>query len=55
MRIKLGKEHWCENVPKSVETNNDTNIMKQQMEVDRTIADTKPDIITRETDKEMCL
>jgi len=55
MRIRLGKEHWYEHVPKSVETNNDNSIMKQQMETNRTIPDTKPDIIIRETDKGICL
>jgi hypothetical protein len=46
--IKLGKEHWYQQVLKSVETSQEgkvTILWKQHVQTDRTIPSNKPDII----------
>jgi TATA-binding protein-associated factor Taf7 len=52
------KKHWCEHVPKSVETGQGgrvTILWNQQMQTDRTIPNKKPDIIIRDNEKRTCM
>jgi hypothetical protein len=52
--IKLDKKHWYEHVPKSVQTGqggNVTILWNQQVQIDRTIPNNKPDIIIRDNEK----
>jgi len=51
----LDKKHWCEHVPKSVETSQGgkvTILWNQQVQTDRTIPNNKPDIIIRDNERE---
>jgi hypothetical protein len=46
--VQLNKKHWYEHVPKSVETSQGgkvTILRNQQVQIDRTIRNNKPDII----------
>ena len=48
------KKHWCEHVPKSVETSQEgkvTMLWNQQIQTDKTIPNNKPDIIIRDNEK----
>ena len=50
----MGKKHWYEHVPKSVETGqggNVTILWNQYVQTDRTIPNNKPDIIIRDNNK----
>jgi hypothetical protein len=52
--VKLDSELWCEHVPKSIETNQEgkvTMLWNQQVHTDRTIPNSKPDIIIRDNEK----
>jgi len=54
----LDKKHWYEHVPKSVETNEGdkvTILWNQQVQTDRTITNSKPDIIIRDNEKGTCM
>src|SRR5215470_12591883 len=54
----VGKKHWYEHVPKSVETGqggNVTILWNQQVQTDRTIPNNKPDIIIRDNEKRTCM
>ena len=51
--VQLGKKHWYEHVPKSVETSQGSNLAilwNQQIQTDRTIPNNKPDIIIRDNE-----
>jgi len=55
---KVDKKHWCEHVPKSVETSQGgkvTILWNQQVQIDRTIPSNKPDIIIRDNEKRTCM
>ena len=52
--VQLDKKHWCEHVPKSVETSQEgkvTMLWNQQIQTDKTIPNKKPDIIIRDNEK----
>ena len=52
--VQLDKKHWCEHVPKSVETSQEgkvTILWNQQIQTDKTIPNNKPDIIIRDNEK----
>jgi hypothetical protein len=52
--VQLDKKHWYEHIPKSVETGqggNVTILWNQQVQIDRTIPNNKPDIIIRDNGK----
>ena len=52
--VQLEKKHWYEHVPKSVETTQGgqvTILWNQQVQTDRTITNSKPDIIIRDNEK----
>ena len=54
--VRMGKKHWYEHVPKSVETGqggNVTILWNQQVQTDRT--NNKPDIIIRGNEKRTCM
>jgi hypothetical protein len=54
---QLDKKHWYEHVPKSVETGqggNATILWNQEVQIDRTIPNNKPDII-RDNEKRTCM
>ena len=54
----MDKKHWCEHVPKSVETiqgGKVTIFWNQQVQTDRTIPNNKPDIIIRDNEKGTCM
>jgi len=56
IRVKLDK-HWYDHVPQSVKTNHEgevTILWNQQVRTDRTIPNTKPDIIIRDNEQETC-
>jgi len=56
-RVKLGKKHWYEHVPKSVEASQGDKVFllwNQQVRTDRTIPSNKPDII-RDNEKGTCM
>jgi hypothetical protein len=56
--MQLDKKHWFEYVPKSVVTTQRgkvTIMWNQQMQTDRTIPISKPDIIIRDKEKGTCL
>jgi len=56
--IQLDKQHWYERVPKSVETSQGgkvTILWNQQVETDRTIPNSKPDIKIRDNKKGTCM
>ena len=47
-QVQLDKKHWCEHVPKSVETSQGrkvTILWNQQVQTDRTLPNNKSDII----------
>jgi hypothetical protein len=53
-----GQKHWYEHVPKSVETGQGGNITilrNQQVQIDRTILNNKPDFIIRDNEKRTCM
>jgi hypothetical protein len=55
--IKLDSDLWYEHVPKSVETSQEgkvTILWNQQVQTDRTIPNTKPDIIIWDNEKGTC-
>ena len=52
--VKLEKEHWCDNVPKLVQTSHEVKVntlWTQKVQIDRTIPNNKSDIIIRENEK----
>jgi len=52
--VELDKEHWYEHVPKSVERSQGDKVTiswYQQIQIDRTIPNNKPDIIIRDNGK----
>ena len=54
----MDKKHWCEHVPKSVETiqgGKVTIFWNQQVQTDRTIPNNKPDIIICNNEKGTCM
>jgi len=54
----LDKKHWYEHVPKSVETSQGgkvTILWNQQVQIDRTISNSKADIIIRDSEKGKCM
>jgi len=54
----LDKKHWYEHVPKSVETiqgGKVTILWNQQIQTDRTIPNSKPDIIVHDNEKGTCM
>jgi len=56
--VQLDKKHWCEHVPKSVETSQGdkvTVLWNQQVQTDRTVTNNKPDIINRDNEKGTCM
>jgi len=56
--VQLDKNPWYEHVPKSVETNQGhkvTILWNQQVQTDRTIPNSKPDIIIRDNEKGTCM
>jgi len=56
--VQLGKKHWYEHVPKSVETSQGSKVTilwNQQVQTDRTIHNNKPDIIIRDNEKGTCM
>ena len=51
--VQFDKNHWYEHVPKSVETSQEGKVAilwNQQVETDRTIPNSKPDIIIRDNE-----
>jgi ribosome-associated translation inhibitor RaiA len=51
--VKLGKEHWYDRVPKSVETSVEckvTILWNKKVQTDRTIPNNKPEIIVRDNE-----
>jgi len=53
-RVKLDKKHWYEHVPKLVETSQTGKVpilWNQQVQIDRTIPNNKPDIIIHDNEK----
>jgi hypothetical protein len=56
--VQLDKKHWYEHVSKSVVTNQGgkvTILWNQQVQTDRTIPNSKPDIIIRDNEKGTCM
>jgi len=56
--VQLDKKHWYEHVPKSIETGQGgkvTILWNQQVQIDRTIPNNKPDIIVRDNEKRTCM
>src|SRR5215470_10327213 len=54
----VGKKHWYEHVPKSVETGQGCNVTilwNQQVQTDGTIPKNKPDIIIRDNERRTCM
>ena len=54
IRVKLDNKHWYDHVSKSAETSHEvkaTILWNQQVRTDRTIPNSKPDIIIRDTKK----
>jgi len=54
----LDKKHWYEHVPKSVETSHEgkvTILWNQQVQSDRTIPNSKSDIIIHDNEKGTCM
>jgi len=52
------KKHWYEHVPKSVETSQRgkvTVLWNQQIQIDRTIPNNKPDIVIHDNEKGTCM
>jgi len=56
-RGKIGKKQWYEHLPKSVETSQGgkvTILWNQQVQIDRSIPNNKPDIIISDYEKGTC-
>jgi hypothetical protein len=56
--VKMNKKNSYEHVPKSVETSQGgevTILWNQQIQIDRTIPNNKPDIIIRNNEKGTCM
>jgi hypothetical protein len=56
--VQMDKKHWYEHFPKSVVTSKGgkvTNLWNQQVQTDRTIHNSKPDIIIRDNEKGTCM
>ena len=56
--VQLDKKHWYEHVPKSVETSQGgkaTILWNQQVQIDRTVPNNKPDIIISDNEKGTCM
>ena len=56
--VQLDKKYWYEHVPKSVETSQGgkvTLLWNHQVQTDRTIPNSKPDIIIRDNEKGTCM
>ena len=56
--VQLGKKHWHEHAPKSVETSQGgkvTILWNQQLQTDRTIPNNEPDIIIRDNEQGTCM
>jgi hypothetical protein len=56
--IQWNKKHWYEHVPKPAETGQEgsvTLLWNQQFQTDRTILNSKPDIIIRDNEKRTCM
>jgi len=56
--VQLGKKHWYEHVPKSVETSQGSKVTiwwNQQVQTDRTVPNNKPDIIIHDNEKGTCM
>jgi len=53
--VKLDNKHWCDHVPKSVDTSHEgrVTIWNQQVQTDRTIRNTQRDVIIHDNKKEM--
>ena len=55
--VQLDKKHWYEHVPKPVITNQGgmvTILWNQQVQIDRTIPNNKPDIIIQDNEMGTC-
>jgi len=55
---KLDTEHWYDHVPRSVKTSHEVNVTilwNQQVRIDRTIPNNKPDIIIHDNKKVTCI
>jgi len=58
IRVQMDKEHWYEHVPNSLVTNQRgkvTILWNQQVQIDRTIPNNKPDIIIRDNENRKCI
>ena len=58
MWLKLDKEHWYKNVPKSVEIISESKVTvrwKEQEQTDRTNPDNKLDITVRDNEEGTCV
>jgi sulfate adenylyltransferase subunit 1 (EFTu-like GTPase family) len=56
--VQLDIKHWYEHVPKSVVTNQVgkvTILWNQQVQIDRTVSNNKPDVIIRDNEKGTCM
>jgi hypothetical protein len=56
--VQLDKKHWYEHVPKSVESSPGgkvTILWNQQVQTDRTIPNSKPDIVIRDYENGTCM
>ena len=56
--VQLDKKHRYEHVPKSVQTGqggNVTILWNQQVQIDRTVLNNKPDIIIHDNEKRTCM
>jgi hypothetical protein len=56
--VQLDKKHWYEHVPNRLVTNQGgkvTILWDQQVQMDRTIPNNKPDIIIRDNEKRKCM
>ena len=56
--VQLDKKHWYEHAPKSVATSQVgkvTILWNQQLQIDRTTPNNKPDIIIRDKEKGTCM
>jgi len=56
--VQLGKKHWHEHAPKSVETSQGgkvTILWNQQLQTVRTIPNNEPDIIIRDNEQGTCM
>jgi hypothetical protein len=56
--VKLDEKHWYEHVPKPIEISQEdkvTILWNEQVQTDRTIPNSKPDIIIRDNEKRTCV